>query len=142
MRSTPPSDIDAYIASFPAEIGMLLQKLRQVLTNAAPGATEKISYHIPTLFLNGNLVHFAAFKNHLSFFPTSSGVRKFETELSRFKYSNGTIRFPIESPIPFDLVRKIVKFRVEENSRKVTARTKAQLILSKMRTRRSDVTHP
>ena len=112
------STIDEYIATFPKEIQNILQKLRQVIREAAPQAREAISYQIPTFKLNGNLVHFAAFKDHIGFFPTSSGVAAFEKELSRYKTSKGTIRFPLDEPIPFDLIRKIVKYRVNENIQK------------------------
>jgi uncharacterized protein YdhG (YjbR/CyaY superfamily) len=110
--------IDEYIAAFPKEIQDILQKLRQTIKDSAPQAQEAISYQIPTFKLNGNLVHFAAFKDHIGFFPTSSGVAAFKKELSAYKTSKGTIRFPLDKPVPFDLVRKIVKYRVNENLRK------------------------
>jgi uncharacterized protein YdhG (YjbR/CyaY superfamily) len=81
----------------------------------APQAKEKIAYRIPTFVLNGNLVHFAAFKSHISFFPTSSGIKAFNKELSKYKTSAGTVKFPLDEPIPFVLIGKIVKFRVKEN---------------------------
>jgi uncharacterized protein YdhG (YjbR/CyaY superfamily) len=112
------NSIDEYIATFPKPIKDILQELRQTIKEAAPQAQEAISYQIPTFKLNGNLVHFAAFKDHIGFFPTSSGVAAFEKELSQYKTSKGTIRFPIDKPIPFDLVRKIVKYRVNENLQK------------------------
>jgi uncharacterized protein YdhG (YjbR/CyaY superfamily) len=89
--------------------------MRQTIQNSAPDAKEAISYQIPTFKLNGNLVHFAAFKNHIGFYPTSSGIDKFKRELSNYEVSKGTIRFLMNEPIPFDLVRKIVKYRVKEN---------------------------
>jgi uncharacterized protein YdhG (YjbR/CyaY superfamily) len=107
--------IDEYIEQFPGEIQDILQKLRQVIRESAPEAKEAISYRIPTFKLNGNLVHFAAFKDHISFFPTSSGIAAFKRELSAFKTSKGTVRFPLGTPIPYDLVKKIVKLRVREN---------------------------
>lgn len=110
--------IDEYIASFPKNIQKILQQLRQVIRDAAPEAKEAISYKIPTFKLNGNLVHFAAFSDHISFFPTSSGVEAFQHKLHSYKTSKGTIRFPINEPIPFDLIREIVRFRVKENSAK------------------------
>ena len=107
--------IDDYIETFPRNIQTILQELRQAIKDAAPEAKEAISYQIPTFKLNGNLVHFAAFKNHIGFFPTPSGIEAFKDELSEYKLSKGTIRFPLDKPIPFDLVKKIVKYRVQEN---------------------------
>jgi len=107
--------IDEYIATFPESIQEILQNIRQAIKESAPQAQEAISYRIPTFKLNGNLVHFAAFKDHIGFFPTSSGVDAFQKELSGYETSKGTIRFLLDKPIPFDLIRKIVKFRVKEN---------------------------
>jgi uncharacterized protein YdhG (YjbR/CyaY superfamily) len=114
-KHTPPKDIDAYIAGFPPDIQEILQKIRLTIKEAAPEATEKISYQIPTFYLKGNLVHFAAFKNHIGFFPTSSGIEKFKDELSSYVVSKGTARFPLGKPIPYDLISRITKFRVAEN---------------------------
>jgi uncharacterized protein YdhG (YjbR/CyaY superfamily) len=110
--------IDEYIAAFPKQIQDILQKLRRTIKEAAPQAQETISYQMPAFKLNGILVYFAAFKDHVGFFPTSSGVAAFEKELSEYKISKGTIRFPLDKPIPFDLVTKIVKYRVNENLQK------------------------
>jgi len=108
--------MDEYIETFPDDIQRILEKMRQTIREAEPDAEEAISYQIPTFKLNGkNLVHFAAFKNHIGFFPTSSGVEAFENELGRYQRSKGTIRFPLEKPIPYDLVKRIVVFRVKEN---------------------------
>ena len=107
--------IDEYIATFPRNVQDILEELRQTIRNSAPDAKEAISYQIPTFRLNGNLVHFAAFKNHIGFYPTSSAIAHFKKELSGYEASKGTIRFPINEPIPFDLIRKIVKYRVKEN---------------------------
>lgn len=107
--------IDEYIAAFPPNVQVTLQELRKTIRNSAPDATEAISYGIPTFKLNGNLVHFAAYKNHIGFYPTSSGVSEFKKELSRYELTEGTVRFPINEPIPLDLIKKIVKFRVKEN---------------------------
>jgi uncharacterized protein YdhG (YjbR/CyaY superfamily) len=117
-EAKPIQTIDEYIGQFPGEIQDLLQKLRQAIRESAPKAQEAISYRIPTFKLNGNLVHFAAFRDHISFFPTSSGITAFRNELSGYKTSKGTVQFPLDKPIPFDLVRKIVKFRVRENQGK------------------------
>ena len=110
------TSIDDYIRSQPKEVRPTLNKLRRTIHQAAPGAEEAISYQIPTFKLNGNLVHFAAFGDHISFFPTSSGVAAFKKELASFSTSKGTIRFPMDRPIPFDLIGKIVGFRVKENT--------------------------
>ena len=110
--------IDEYIAAFPENIQDILQKLRQVIKQAAPDTQEVISYGMPAFKLNGILVYFAAFKNHIGFFPTASGVTAFREDLSAYETSKGTIRFPLDKPIPFTLVEKIVKFRVQENLNK------------------------
>ena len=115
--------MDEYIANYPPEVQEILQKLRSVIHAAAPDAQETISYAIPTFTLHGNLVHFAAFKNHISFFPTSSGVEKFAAELTGYKTSKGTIQFPLGQPIPYDLVTRIVLFRVEENRARAAVKT-------------------
>jgi uncharacterized protein YdhG (YjbR/CyaY superfamily) len=112
------NSIDEYIATFPAEIQKLLQEMRAVIHAAAPDATEKISYQMPTFFLNGNLVHFAAFKNHIGFYPAPRGIEAFAQELSVYKGAKGSVQFPIDSPLPFDLISRIVKFRVSENLKK------------------------
>ena len=106
---------DEYITSFPKDIQATLGCLRRVIRESAPDAEEAISYGIPTFKLNGNLVHFAAFKGHISFFPTSSAIVAFKKELSRYELSKGTVRFPMDRSIPFDLVKKMVRYRVKEN---------------------------
>lgn len=117
-RSTPAT-IDEYITGFPVDVQAMLEKLRQTIRKAAPDATEKISYRIPTFYLNGNLVHFAAFEHHIGFYPTSSGVSAFQDELSKYRASKGAIQFPLDEPLPLKLVKKIVEFRVKENTRKM-----------------------
>ena len=108
--------VDEYIASFPRNVRGILEELRKVISESAPEAEETMSYGIPTFDLNGrHLVHFAAYKDHVGFYPTSSGIKAFKKELSAFKTSRGTVQFPIDKPIPFDLVKKIVKFRADEN---------------------------
>jgi len=97
-------NIDEYITRYPKEIQVILQKIRATIKRAAPGAAEAISYQIPTFKIGGNLVHFAAFSKHISFFPTSSGVEKFKRELEAYETSKGTIRFPLEKPIPYGLM--------------------------------------
>jgi uncharacterized protein YdhG (YjbR/CyaY superfamily) len=110
-----PQTIDEYIAGFPLEIQDKLQKIREVIQKAAPEATEKISYQMPTFYLFGNLVHFAAFKNHIGFYPTPSGITSFDEELAPYKRAKGSVAFPLDKPIPYELIDKIVRFRVEEN---------------------------
>jgi uncharacterized protein YdhG (YjbR/CyaY superfamily) len=110
-----PETIDQYIAQFPQSIQSLLQELRSEIASCAPEASEKISWNMPTFYYHGNLVHFAAFKKHIGFFPTASGIQAFEDELGDFNYSKGTIQFPYDKPIPMDLVKRIVVFRVEAN---------------------------
>jgi len=114
--------IDEYIATFPKDIQGKLKQIRATIKAAAPDATEKISYQMPTFFLNGNLVHFAAFKNHIGLYPASSGVAHFTTELGSYQTSKGAIQFPLDQPIPFDLVARIVQFRVMENRQKSKAK--------------------
>lgn len=109
--------IDEYIKKFPEEVQVKLEKLRQVIGENAPLAVEKISYGMPTFYLNGNLVHFAAYSGHIGFYPAPSGIEKFKDELSGYKTSKGAIQFPINEELPLDLIRKIVQFRVGENTK-------------------------
>ncbi len=109
-----PTTIDEYIAGFPARVQNILRSVRATIRKAAPAANEKISYQIPTFTLNGNLVHFAAWKNHLGFYPTSSGIRKFHRELSSYETARGSVKFPLDEPMPLELISRIVKFRVHE----------------------------
>ena len=108
--------IDDYISGFPEDIQVRLNKLKQVIKEAAPNARETISYQMPTFKLNGNLVHFAAFKHHIGFYPTPSAISAFEKQLSPYKTSKGAVQFPHDKPIPYELVTEMVKFRVRENS--------------------------
>ena len=116
MTSKPKfTTMDAYIASVPKEIQDILETIRQTIQKAAPGAVEAISYQIPTFKLNGkNLVHFAAWKDHIGFYATPSGNAAFKKELAQYKVAKGSIQFPLEAPIPYDLVTKMVLFRVKE----------------------------
>jgi uncharacterized protein YdhG (YjbR/CyaY superfamily) len=113
------NNIDDYIASFPHETQLILEKLRLTIRKAAPDAKETINYGIPTFTLKGNLVHFAGFRNHIGFYPTPSGIEAFKKELSDFESAKGSVKFPINDLFPFDLVRKIVEFRVRECMEKV-----------------------
>lgn len=108
--------IDEYISIFPPDVQQILEKLRKVIQDSAPNAHETISYGIPAFKLNGDLVYFAAFKKHIGFYPRGpSAIEVFKDELSGYEQSKGTIRFPLDQPIPFDLVKRIVKFRVQQN---------------------------
>nr|WP_319216438.1 DUF1801 domain-containing protein [uncultured Trichococcus sp.] len=106
--------IDDYINQYPEDVRVILEEMRQAIKEEAPDATEKISYQMPTFYLNGNLVHFAVQKNHIGFYPAPSGVAAFKQELTDYKTSKGAIQFPLTKPIPYELVRRIVRFRVEE----------------------------
>ncbi len=113
-----PSSIDEYIAEFPKDVQAIMKQMRRVIRETAPGATEKISYGMPAFFQNGMLVWFGGHTNHIGFYPTGEGVAAFKNELSAYKTSKGAVQFPLDQPIPYDLIRKIVKHRVEENSKK------------------------
>ncbi|KUO75863.1 MAG: hypothetical protein APF81_05385 [Desulfosporosinus sp. BRH_c37] len=118
------NSIDEYISKSPLEIQETLKILRKVIKEAAPEAEEKISYQMPTFALHGNLVHFAACKKHIGFYPTPSGIDSFKHELSEYKGSKGSVQFPIEKPLPYELIREIVKFRVAENVNKAEDKLK------------------
>lgn len=121
MAKTPtsPRDIDEYIVQFPPDVANILRKVRSTIRKAAPDADEAIKYPIPTFVYNGNLVHFGGFKTHIGFYPTPTGIEKFIDELSKYEGAEGSVQFPIDKPIPYSLVAKIVKFRVSENGRKL-----------------------
>jgi uncharacterized protein YdhG (YjbR/CyaY superfamily) len=110
--------IDEYIKTFPADVQVILEKMRKTIRNAAPKAVEAISYRMPAFTLNGYLVFFAAFKHHIGFYPTPSGIEAFKKELSAYKWAKGSVQFPLDKPIPYKLVEKIVIFRVKENTKK------------------------
>ncbi|MNJ40135.1 hypothetical protein D3C77_350220 [compost metagenome] len=116
--------IDEYIAMFPDEVQVLLQSVRQVIKDAAPSAKEKISYQMPTFDLHGNLVHFAAYKKHIGFYPAPSGIAAFQEELSKYKGAKGSVQFPIDQPLPLELISKIVQFRAQENMQKKATKKK------------------
>ncbi len=124
LNKTTPQNMDEYIAGFPEDIQKILEKLREIIRSTAPDAKETISYAMPTFTLEGNLVHFAAFKNHIGFYPTPSGIEKFKHELSGYQNAKGSVRFPLDKPIPYDLIREIVTLRVKENLEKAQAKTK------------------
>jgi uncharacterized protein YdhG (YjbR/CyaY superfamily) len=107
--------IDEYIAGFPKEVQKLLEQVRATIKKAAPKAEEAIKYAIPTFILHGNLVHFGGYKSHIGFYPAPSGIEAFKKELSAYEGAKGSIKFPIDKPLPLSLISKIVKFRVQEN---------------------------
>lgn len=117
-KSELPQTIDEYIAGFPPDIQVILQKIRAVIREAVPDAEEAIRYRMPAFLLHGYLVYFSAFKHHIGLYPTPSGITAFEEELMPYKHAKGSIRFPLDQPIPYDLIRKIVKFREKENLEK------------------------
>jgi uncharacterized protein YdhG (YjbR/CyaY superfamily) len=118
--------IDEYIANSPKEIQEILEKVRATIRKAAPKAEETINYGMPTFTLEGNLVHFAGFKNHIGFYPTPSGIENFKKELSVYKGAKGSVQFPLDKPIPYVLIGKIVKFRVKENLARAAAKGKSK----------------
>jgi uncharacterized protein YdhG (YjbR/CyaY superfamily) len=125
-EAASPKNIDEYIAGFPPETQKLLTEVRQAIKEVAPESEETISYQMPAFRLNGILVYFAAFKNHIGFFPTNSGVEAFKDELSRYKGGKGSIQFPFSEPLPLGLIKDIVKFRVAENIYKTGLKKKSR----------------
>ncbi|PGY13058.1 iron chaperone [Bacillus sp. AFS031507] len=118
------NSIGEYIQQFPPDVQEKLNTLRKVIKESAPDAEEKISYQMPTFALRGNLVHFAAYKNHIGFYPTSSGIAAFKDELSQYKGAKGSVQFQIEKPLPYILISEIVKFRVAENMKRAEDKLK------------------
>jgi uncharacterized protein YdhG (YjbR/CyaY superfamily) len=116
------NSIDEYIATFPENVQAILQEVRATIKAAAPDATEKISYQMPTFYLKGNLVYFAAWKNHIGFYPIPSGLAAFEEELSQYEHTKGGVQFPMNKPMPLDLITRIVEFRVTENLKKAESK--------------------
>jgi uncharacterized protein YdhG (YjbR/CyaY superfamily) len=119
--------IDEYIRGFPTEVQRILNRLREVIRKAAPDAEEKISYRMPTFFLHGNLVHFAAYRSHIGFYPTSSGIEAFKQELAAYKWAKGSVQFPIDEPLPYELVSRIVRFRVAETTKLAEVKLKKKV---------------
>ncbi len=122
VQRSAVKNIDEYIAEFPPETQAILQKVRTTIREAAPEAQETINYAIPTFTLKGNLVHFAGFKSHIGFYPTPTGIAKFKAELAAYESAKGSVKFPLEKPIPYELIREIVKFRVQENFERAEAK--------------------
>lgn len=119
-----PKNIDDYIARFSPEVQKILKQIRTIIRETAPGAEETIKYRMPTFVLNENLVHFAAYQNHVGFYPTPSGIEKFKDDLSTYKHAKGSVQFPISKPMPLKLIRKMVAFRVKEIHAKQFAKKK------------------
>lgn len=124
MQNVKAETIDEYIASFPKDIQKKLKEIRTAIRKAAPDAEEKISYAIPTFAQHGNLVHFAAFKKHIGFYPSPRGIEAFKEELSKYEGGKGTVQFPLDEPLPLDLITKIVTFRVKDNLQQFEAKKK------------------
>jgi hypothetical protein len=124
MKNNSTATTDAYIAAFPKATQLLLQQIRATISNAAPDAEECIAYQMPAFRLNGPLVYFAGYEKHIGFYPTASGIKNFENELTKYKSSKGAVQFPLDKPLPTALITKMVKFRVKENAEK--AKTKAE----------------
>lgn len=120
-KKTSGKTMDEFIANSPKEAKPALRKIRALVRKAAPGAEEAINYGIPTFKLNGNLVHFAGFKSHIGFYPTPTGIEKFKKELSAYETAKGSVKFPLDAPIPYNLIERIVRFRVKENLEKAKA---------------------
>ena len=121
-KNIPPKNVDAYLKAVPPTVRVKLEKMRKAIRSAAPGAEEVISYSMPAYKYHGMLVYFAAFKNHMGFYPFLSAINTFKKELSKYEGSKGTVRFPIDKPVPLGLVTKMVKFRVKENLEKAKAK--------------------
>ena len=119
METKKPENIDEYIGSFPNDVQEILERIRMTVQNAAPDAKEKISYSMPAFEQNGIVVYFAAFKNHIGLYALPSGHGAFKEELSKYKSGKGSVQFPLNQPMPYDLITEIVKFRVKENLEKI-----------------------
>lgn len=118
MKINKAKNIDEFISAYPDDIQAILQELRRTIQKAAPKAQEKISYGIPTFTFHGNLVHFSAYKTHIGFYPGAAPIKEFKDDLAGYETSKGTVQFPLDKPLPLDLIRKIVLFRVKQNSQK------------------------
>lgn len=124
MKPASYSNIDEYIAGYPSDVQEILQAVRRTIHEAAPEAQEAIKYGIPTFTLNGNLVHFGGYKNHIGFYPAPTGIEQFKDELAVYAQSKGAVQFPLGQPIPYDLIRRITLFRVEDNKKKAATKAK------------------
>ena len=130
-QKTSATSIDEYIARFPKDIQELLETLRATIKRVAPESEETINYAIPTFTLKGNLVHFAACKNHIGFYPAPSAIKAFNKELSVYEGAKGSIKFPLNRSLPLELISKIVKFRVKENLEKAKSKSFGKTVAQK-----------
>ena len=130
--TTKPNNIDEYIATFPTDIQKILEQVRATVKKAAPEAEEAIKYAMPNFILHGNLVHFAAFKNHIGLYPTPGGIEAFQKELSVYKTAKGSIQFPLQQSMPLDLIAKIVYYRVKENVERAAVKAKKNKLLKQV----------
>ena len=121
-----PATIDEYIAAFPPDVQAILERIRWIIKKAAPIAREKISYKMPAFALDGDLIYFAAFKKHIGVFPPVRGDEKLARELAPYRGEKGNLKFPLAEPIPYDLIRKVVRFRIKEHREAARARRKAK----------------
>jgi uncharacterized protein YdhG (YjbR/CyaY superfamily) len=126
MKENKNNSIDEYIRRFPPDVQKILETLRDVIKEAVPDAIEKISYQMPAFELHGILVYFAAWENHIGFYPTSDGISAFKEELSGYKITKGTVQFPMDKPMPYDLIGRIVKYRAAENTARVDGKMKTR----------------
>lgn len=131
IHQTTAQTVDEYIVNYPSEVQKMLQTLRDLIQRLAPDAQEIISYQMPAYKLHGSLVYFAAFKNHIGFYPTASGIETFKHKLSNYTYAKGSVQFPLDKPLPLDLIAEIVTFRVEENLQKAKRKMKQKKSLNK-----------
>ena len=127
MKAKKAKNIDDYIGDFPPDVQLMLEKVRTAIRKAAPKAEEAIKYQMPTFVLNGNLIHFAGYKNHIGLYPGSKPIEEFKDELSRYETSKGTIRLPLDKPIPVGLISKITKFCVQRNLERAVSREAAKI---------------
>lgn len=124
-KTNPPADIDSYISGYPKEVQRLLETVRKTIRKAAPDATEAMAYGIPTFKFKGkNLVHFGGFKSHIGFYPAPQGLEAFKDELSQYKGAKGSVQFPLNQPLPLELITRIVRYRLEEEQAKTTGKGK------------------
>src|SRR4026207_1418610 len=124
IKAKKGGNVDGYISAFPEQIRKKLEEMRMIVRKAAPQAEETINYGAPTLVLSGSLVHFGGFKNHVGFYPAPSGIEAFKEELSVYEGAKGSVKFPVDKPLPAALITKIVKFRVKENLEKAKQKSK------------------
>ena len=123
-KGSAPGTIDDYIAEFPAEVQSILKKIRSTIRKAAPKAEEKISYRIPAFAMDGDLIYFAAFKKHIGIFPPVRGDGKLNKSLARYRGEKGNLKFPLDEPMPYPLIGRVVKFRLKEHAEKLRAKRK------------------